>query len=83
MSTTVKTAISIDAGTFHKVEQLSRKLHISRSQFFTQAARHMVDRSEDLELLRRINEAYAPDQSEAQQVAEGKAYSGRKVGSTW
>ena len=58
---TIKTAISIDSKTFKKVDRLARKLHISRSQFFTQAAKHMIKRDDNLELLRKINNAYEND----------------------
>jgi metal-responsive CopG/Arc/MetJ family transcriptional regulator len=54
---TVKTAISIDTETYRLVDRLSRKLHISRSRFFSQAARYMVEKDENLELLKRINAA--------------------------
>ena len=54
---TVKTAISIDSETFRLVDRLSRKLHISRSRFFSQAARYMAEKDENLELLKKINAA--------------------------
>jgi hypothetical protein len=80
---TVKTAISIDTRTFERVEQLSRKLHISRSQFFTQAARHMVERDESLDLLRRINAAYAPGGDDAVRLRHQKAYTRAKTAEPW
>jgi len=82
MKSTVKTAISIDRKTFRKVERLTRRLRISRSQFFTQAARHMIDRDENLELLRRINAAYEDDTSGDRRTVE-KAYTRRKVMGEW
>jgi len=62
----IKTAISVDENVYRKVERLSRRLHISRSRFYTQAARHMVERDENLDLLRRINAAHnaAPEAPE-------------------
>lgn len=56
---TVKTAISIDTDIYKKVECISKQLHISRSQFFSQAAQYMLDRAENLELLYKINAGYA------------------------
>ena len=82
MKSTVKTAISIDRKTFRKVERLTRRLRISRSQFFTQAARHMIDRDENLELLKRIDAAYEHDTSEDRRTAE-KTYARRKVVDEW
>jgi hypothetical protein len=64
---TIKTAISIDPETFHLVSRLSRKLHMSRSRFFSQAARYMAVKDENLELVKRINaavEKYANDEAE-------------------
>jgi metal-responsive CopG/Arc/MetJ family transcriptional regulator len=82
---TVKTAISIDAHFFHRVEKLTRKLHISRSQFFTQAARHMIDRDENVELLQRINAAYkgAGTAGEEKVHTKTRIYAGRKATDKW
>jgi metal-responsive CopG/Arc/MetJ family transcriptional regulator len=55
----IKTAISVDVDVYRQVERLTRRLHISRSRFFTQAARHVLKRDENLDLLRRINAAHA------------------------
>ena len=54
---TIKTAISIDSETFRLVNRISRKLHMSRSRFFSQAARYMAVKDENLELVKRINAA--------------------------
>ena len=80
---TLKTAISIDEKTFRKVDALSKKLHMTRSQFFTQAARYMVEKDENCDLLRRINEAYAPDADEKIQTRITKEYFGQKVVERW
>jgi metal-responsive CopG/Arc/MetJ family transcriptional regulator len=83
MRTAIKTAISVDTETYRSVDRLARRLHISRSQFFTQAARHMIDRSENLDLLRRINESFVPDQAESTRLAHEKAYARRKASAKW
>lgn len=83
MKATVKTAISIDAKTFRKVERLTRRLHISRSQFFTQAAKHMIERDENLDLLQRINAAYEPDAAERARTSREKSYSRKTVVDEW
>jgi metal-responsive CopG/Arc/MetJ family transcriptional regulator len=54
---TIKTAISIDSETFRLVSRVSRKLHMSRSRFFSQAARYMAEKDESLELVKKINAA--------------------------
>ena len=83
MKATVKTAISIDAKIFRKVERLTRRLHISRSQFFTQAAKHMIERDENLDLLQRINAAYEPDAAERVRTSHEKSYSRKKLVDEW
>ncbi len=80
---TIKTAISIDSKTFLQVERLAKKLHISRSQFFTQAARHMVDRSGNLELLNKINAAFANSSEDSLRNKHEKAYFAKKVLEKW
>jgi hypothetical protein len=55
---TIKTAISIDKDIYDDVIHLTRELHISKSQFFSQAAQYMIDRKKNLNLLREINAAY-------------------------
>jgi hypothetical protein len=80
---TIKTAISIDTTTFRKVQSLTRKLHISRSQFFGQAARHMIQRDENLDLLRRINASYKQDGEDIIRKRHEKSYARRKTIERW
>jgi len=83
---TVKTAISVDEQVFHRVERLAKRLHVSRSQFFTQAARHMIQRDENLDLLRRINAAYEQAVSsgtDAVHERKVRAYARRKAANKW
>lgn len=81
----VKTAISIDSATFRRVEQLAKKLHLSRSQFFSQAARHMIEKDENLELLQKINAAYdnVLSDEELKLAAATRKYSAKKAGPSW
>lgn len=39
----MKTAISVPDGTFAQVEQLAEQLGVSRSEFYTRAARYYLD----------------------------------------
>lgn len=57
----MKTAISIDEGLFRKAEKLSSKLHVSRSQLFAQALEYLIDKSETLEIIQKLNAVYAPN----------------------
>jgi hypothetical protein len=59
--TTVKTAISVRPELFRQVETICRKLGISRSQFFAQAAEEFIKRSQTRRLQNQINEAYAEE----------------------
>jgi metal-responsive CopG/Arc/MetJ family transcriptional regulator len=79
---TIKTAISIDSKIFDKVDRLSRKLHISRSQFFTQAAIHMIKRDDNLELLQKINDAYEKEDDKIKSTMK-KKYSKKKIIEKW
>lgn len=58
---TVKTAISIDKELDRKVTELSRELHISKSRIFSQAVSYFIEKKENLELLRKINEVYSDE----------------------
>jgi metal-responsive CopG/Arc/MetJ family transcriptional regulator len=80
---TVKTAISIESGVYRQVDRLAKKLHISRSQFFTQAARHMVERDENLELLQKINAAFAEDTEDGLRRKHEVEYARKKVIEEW
>jgi metal-responsive CopG/Arc/MetJ family transcriptional regulator len=55
---TIKTAISIDKDVYNNVIHITKELHISKSQFFSQAAQYMIDRKKNLNLLKKINIAY-------------------------
>ena len=83
---TVKTAISIEEDIFREVETMTRKLHISRSQFFSQAAKCMIERKENAGLLRRINEAYGglheSEEEKTQRVRERK-YAMKRIRRRW
>jgi len=62
----IKTAVSLDETLFAKAENLSKKLHISRSRLFSLALKAFIRRLENENLLLEINNAYAdfPDQDE-------------------
>jgi metal-responsive CopG/Arc/MetJ family transcriptional regulator len=84
--TTIKTAISIDEDVYTEIERMTKHLHISRSQFFSQAARYMIDQKENLELLQKINAAYAsPNESadEKKQRNQEKRYRTSRMAEEW
>ncbi len=66
----MKTAISIDEGLFRKVEKLSTMLHMSRSQLFAQALEYLIDKSETLEIIQKLNEVYGQNDVEVKVVSK-------------
>lgn len=70
----MKTAISIPDETFEEAERRAGALGISRSEFFTVAARHYIDELDAQSLTRRINAAVdlvGDDESSRVAVREG------------
>jgi metal-responsive CopG/Arc/MetJ family transcriptional regulator len=55
----VKTAISIPDETFHEAERRASELGVSRSEFFTTAARHYIRELDAESLTHRIDAALA------------------------
>ena len=60
----MKTAISIDQDLYRKAERLSTKLNVSRSQLFAQALEYLIEKSETLEIIQKLNEVYGPNDME-------------------
>jgi metal-responsive CopG/Arc/MetJ family transcriptional regulator len=65
----MKTAISIDEDLYRKAEKLSTKLNLSRSQLFAQALEFLLEKSETLEIIQKLNEVYGPNDMETKQTA--------------
>jgi len=63
----VKTAISIEKPIFEQMDVLAKNLKVSRSRLFTMAAREFIQRHNNIELLKLINEAYG-DLSESESM---------------
>ena len=61
----MKTAISIDEELYRKAEKLSTKLNLSRSQLFAQALEYLLEKSETLEIIQRLNDVYGPNDMDA------------------
>jgi metal-responsive CopG/Arc/MetJ family transcriptional regulator len=66
----MKTAISIDESLFRKAEKLSSKLQVSRSQLFAQALEYLIERSETLEIIQKLNAIYGQDDAEAKAISK-------------
>ena len=71
----MKTAISVPDDTFSEVEQRSRALGMSRSEFYTVAARHYLQSLDEQTTTQQINDALAAqsalDDSSDAAAAEG------------
>ena len=83
---TIKTGISIDEGIYNEVERMTKWLHISRSQFFSQAAKYMIERKENVELLQKINNAYEAikeSNKEKSQRVQEKKYHKKGIPERW
>ena len=83
---TIKTAISIEDDIYNEVERMTKRLHISRSYFFSQAARYMINQKENLELLRKINAAYSGGDGkveEKKQRKQEKKYRAARTKERW
>jgi metal-responsive CopG/Arc/MetJ family transcriptional regulator len=70
----IKTAISIDKSLFDRISKLSDEIKLSRSQIFSQAVRYFIDRKNNLELVRKINQAYSDvlDEDEIERLEKSK-----------
>jgi metal-responsive CopG/Arc/MetJ family transcriptional regulator len=79
----MKTAISIDEDLFRKAEKLSSKLQVSRSQLFAQALEYLIERSETLEVIQRLNEVYGQKQLDDEAVTKASKRKMRKVIDKW
>ena len=54
----VKTAISMPADLFRRVEKLCEKMGVSRSKFFALAAEELLEKNRKQRLIEKINEAW-------------------------
>ena len=82
---TIKTAISIDKNLFDEVEELSHKIHLSRSQIFSQAVQSLIEKKNNLNLFKKLNEAYGYNQTieEKEIVSTAKRAALRMAKETW
>ena len=69
----VKTAISVEKELFEKAEELARTMKVSRSRLFVIALQSFMKQQENKALLSQINEAYADEPDEAEQMLRRKS----------
>ena len=74
----MKTAISVPDDTFSEVEQRARALGMSRSQFYTVAARHYLDELDEQATTDQINETLAAHKGGADDSAAAAVRAGRR-----
>lgn len=81
---TIKTAISIEETLFHKVEALSKKYHISKSQFFAQAVDFLIRKDEGIELIKQINNSLNKvNQIDSREIANYKKLYKKSLPEQW
>jgi metal-responsive CopG/Arc/MetJ family transcriptional regulator len=59
----MKTAISLPDDVFERMEEVSKKLGVSRSELYRRAALEFLARQEGEEITRRLNEVYSTEDS--------------------
>ena len=66
MTTSVKTAISMQKDLFQKVNVLADELQVSRSRLFVMAVQNFIKQNESKKMLSKINRAFSdyPDSEE-------------------
>ncbi len=79
----MKTAISIDENLFRKAEKLSSKLNVSRSQLFAQALEYLLEKSETLEIIQKLNEVYGPDDTKSKGTTKAAKRKMKGIVSKW
>jgi len=79
----MKTAISIDENLYRKAEKLSTKLNVSRSQLFAQALEYLLEKSETLEIIQRLNEVYGPNDMQAKETTKAAKRKMKSIVSKW
>jgi metal-responsive CopG/Arc/MetJ family transcriptional regulator len=81
----VKTAISLRASLFERIDALAEELDIPRSHIFALAAEEFLQRHENRKMLKALNEAYedVPDREEARYQARMREYHKKMVEEEW
>ena len=81
----IKTAISIEGPLFEEVDALAKEMEVSRSCFFSLAAREFIEQHKNQKLLQAINAAYSdlPEPGEDRVRAQMKSKHRQLVKDQW
>ncbi|MCL1467826.1 hypothetical protein [Argonema galeatum] len=81
----VKTAISLPESLFKQAEAVAEELKVSRSRLMALALEEFIRRRQNLQLLEKINAAYAdpPDEEEQTMLRTISRYHRRIVEGEW
>jgi metal-responsive CopG/Arc/MetJ family transcriptional regulator len=81
----IKTAISLQKSLFEQVETLAREMKVSRSRLFVLALEDYLRRYQNLQLFKKINQAYhdAPDATEQERLRKIRSQHRNVVEGTW
>ncbi|MEB3149844.1 MAG: hypothetical protein VKL60_12575 [Sphaerospermopsis sp.] len=66
--TTIKTAISIEESLYQEADALAKAMKIPRSQLFAIAMAEFLQREKNRQLVESVNEAYADDLDESENI---------------
>ena len=72
MTTSVKTAISLQEDLFKEVNRLASELHVSRSKLFVLAVQDYIKKEESKNLLYQINNAFSDSPNSDESAVQGK-----------
>lgn len=80
----IKTAISINKTLFDQVNKLADELEVSRSHLFVLAVEEFIQRYENQQLLKQINQAYddlplPEDEQQEEQIRRGMRLQHRQL----
>jgi len=64
----MKTAVSVPDPVYEAGERMARRLGVSRSHLYSKALREYLERHDEEEITRRLNEVYATESSEPDPV---------------
>lgn len=82
----MKTAISIPDNLFFMLEEMTKRLNLSRSQFITHAVKDYIDKQKNHELLEILNKVYSETDTKKEvklRKETGKYYSKLCEGEKW
>lgn len=81
----IKTAISLHKALSEKIDRLAREMKVSRNRLLVLALEDYIQRHQNLQLLEKINQAYAdlPDPAEEKCLRQARQQQRKIVEGEW